>query len=67
MVILGIITDFIVKDVLTVEGHLFNVMQPAFFPAFSEACTQTSYVSPEPFAEYHFGANWRAFLQKFLK
>lgn len=51
MVILGIITDFVVKDVLTVEGHLVSMMQPTFFPALSEAYTQTTYVSPEPFAE----------------
>lgn len=51
MVILGIITYFIVKDLLTVEGHLFSMMQPTFFPALSEAYTQTSYMSPEPFAE----------------
>lgn len=51
MAILGIITDFIIKDMLTVESHSFIMTQPLSFFAVSATYTQTVHMSPEPFPE----------------
>lgn len=51
MAILGIITDFIIKDMLTVESRFLSMMQPSSCLAVSAAYAQTVHRSPEPLPE----------------